>query len=68
MKTKLLTELSPLELRRKIRVSKAAEFNDISEATFRRRYPHLIKKVSARRNAVELRDAIDLPEAEAEEG
>ena len=51
----------PLRLRRKISVRKAAEINTISEATFRRRYPHLIRKVSPRRDAVELGDAINLP-------
>jgi hypothetical protein len=50
-----------LARRRKISVREAAELNDVSEATFRRRYPHLIRQVSQRRQAVELGDAIDLP-------
>ena len=34
--------------------------NDVSEASFRRHYPHLIRKITPRRDAVELGDAIDL--------
>jgi hypothetical protein len=55
-------QLTALELRRKIAVREAAQLNGVSEATFRRHYGYLIRKVSARRDAVELRDAIDLPE------
>jgi hypothetical protein len=51
-------ELSPLELRKKIKVKEAARLNDLSEATFRRHYPHLIRKISSRRDAVELGDAL----------
>jgi hypothetical protein len=51
-----------LALRRKISVKEAAELNDVSEDTFRRRYRHLIKKISARRNAVELGDALAIGE------
>jgi hypothetical protein len=47
-------------LKRKISVRAAAELNDLSEDTFRRRYPHLIKQVSPNRGAVELGDAIDV--------
>jgi hypothetical protein len=50
-------ELSPLELKQKVSVKKAAALNDIHEDTFRKRYPHLIKKISERRDAVELGDA-----------
>ena len=50
-----------LARRRKISVREAAALNDVSEATFRRRYPHLIRQISRRRQAVELGDAIDLP-------
>jgi hypothetical protein len=56
-----IADLSPLELRRKIGVQEAAALNDLSEATFRRHYPHLIKKISPRRDVVELVDAINLP-------
>jgi hypothetical protein len=51
-------DLTPLELRRKISVREAAELNSIHEDTFRKRYRHLIKRISARRHAVELGDAI----------
>jgi hypothetical protein len=65
MQTKPITHntarLSPLDLCRKISVREAAELNGISEATFRRHYAHLIRKISARRDAVTLRDAVDLP-------
>ena len=56
-----LAELSPLERRRKINVREAAALNDLSEATFRRHYGHLIRKITPRRDAVDLCDAIDLP-------
>ena len=36
----------------------AAQLNAISEETFRRNHPHLIRKVSSRRDAVELGDAL----------
>ena len=47
-----------LELKRKISVKQAAQLNDVSEDTFRRRYSHLIKKISPRRCVVELGDAL----------
>ena len=55
-----------LALRKKIRVKEAAALNDVSEDTFRRRYPHLIKKISTRRDAVELGDALAVGSAPAE--
>jgi hypothetical protein len=51
-----------LARRRKISVREAAELNDVSEDTFRRRYSHLIKQVSPRRQAVELDDALAIGE------
>ena len=54
-------QLSPIERHRKIPVAEAAALNSLSESTFRRHHPHLIKKVSARRDAIALGDAIDLP-------
>ena len=54
-------DLSPIERRRKIPVAEAAALNSLSESTFRRYHKHLIRKVSARRDAVALGDAIDLP-------
>ena len=47
-----------LALKKKISVRQAADLNDISEDTFRRRHSHLIKKISPRRDAVELGDAL----------
>jgi hypothetical protein len=47
-----------LELRRKISVREAAALNDVSEDTFRRRYSHLIRKISPRRDVVELGAAL----------
>jgi len=55
MTTRLPRELEPL---RKISVAMAAELNDLSEDTFRRRFPHLIKQMSPRRQAVDLSDAL----------
>ena len=54
-------DLTPLERRRKIPVPEAAALNGISEDTFRRHYKHLIRKITPRRDGVELGDAIDLP-------
>jgi hypothetical protein len=53
--------LSPLELKRKVSVQEAAAMNDMHPDTFRRNFPHLIKRVSKRRQAVELGDVIALP-------
>ena len=47
-----------LALKQKISVKKAAELNDMSEDSFRRHHSHLIKKVSPRRDTVELGDAV----------
>jgi hypothetical protein len=47
-----------LALRQRISVKKAAELNDISEDTLRRRYPQIIKKASPRRDVIELGDAL----------
>jgi hypothetical protein len=58
-------DLSALERRKKIKVRDAAALNDLSEASFRRHFQHLIRKITPRRDAVELGDAIDLPPAEA---
>ena len=57
--------LTEIERRQKIKVKKAAELNDLSEASFRRHYRHLIRKITPRRDAVELGDAIDLPPPKA---
>jgi hypothetical protein len=55
------TDLPPIERRKKLTVREAAKLNTLSEDTFRRHYGHLIKKISPRRDVVELGDAIDLP-------
>ena len=55
-----------LERRRFISVPLAAEFVGISEDTFKRHYPHLIRKLSPRRNGVRLGDVLDAePESAA---
>jgi hypothetical protein len=59
MHLKLAAELAP---RRKISVREAAELNNVSEDTFRRRYAHLIKQISPRRQAVDLSDALAVGE------
>jgi hypothetical protein len=59
--TPSFVDLAPLERGKKISVKEAAALNDLSEASFRRHYPHLIRKITPRRDAVELGDAIDLP-------
>ena len=56
-----LTDLTPLDRLKRIPVSEAAAFNNLSEDTFKRHYAHLIEKISPRRLAVKLGDAIDLP-------
>jgi DeoR-like helix-turn-helix domain len=43
---------------RKVSVQEAAEINNVSPRTFRRRYPHLIQQISFRRQAVNLKDAL----------
>jgi hypothetical protein len=60
-----INDLTPLELRRKISVAEAAAMNAISLDTFKRHYSHLIRRISKRRQAVELRDAILLPPAKS---
>jgi hypothetical protein len=53
--------LSPLELARKNTLAEAAEINGIHVDTFRRCYPHLLKRVGRRLLMVTLFDAITLP-------
>jgi len=47
-------------LRRKISVQEAAAMVGIHEDTFRRHYPHLIKRVGPRLNRVTLGDALKI--------
>jgi hypothetical protein len=58
-----IADLTPQQLREKIRVSKAAKMNALSEKTFRKHYGHLIRKLTERLHRVELIDAITLPPA-----
>jgi hypothetical protein len=53
--------LTPLELARKIPVREAAAFNSVHVETFKKRYPHLIRRIGERRLFVTMRDAITLP-------
>ena len=55
-----------LALKQKIPVKKAAALNDMSEGSFRRHYSHLIKKVSPRRDAVVLGDALEIGQSKSE--
>jgi hypothetical protein len=61
--TTLLTphlKLTPeQELKCRISVKQAAEIKNVSVATFRKRYAHLIERVGARRIAVKLGDVLD---------
>jgi hypothetical protein len=50
-----LAELTALELESYKSPAEAAKIKAMSEATFRRNYPHIIEKVSARRDGVKLR-------------
>jgi hypothetical protein len=56
-----LADLNPIERHRKISVAEAARLNGVHESTFRRTYAHLIRRISKRRQVVELGDAINLP-------
>ena len=49
--------------RRKISLAQAAEITCLSEDTLRRRYAHLIKKLSPRRSGMSLGDALDIGES-----
>jgi hypothetical protein len=54
-----LPKLTALELERHISVAQAAEFKNISEDTFKRRFAHLIRKQGLRRSTVKIRDLIE---------
>jgi hypothetical protein len=56
--TQSLPKLTALELERNVSVPEAAQIKGISTDTFKRRYRHLIRKISERRNAVKLRDLL----------
>jgi hypothetical protein len=53
--------LSAVELNSFVPLARAAAMTSLSEDTLRRRYGHLIVKVSSRRSAIRLRDVLALP-------
>jgi len=53
--------LSPFELARKIPLAVAAEHNGVHVDTFKKTYPHLLKRVGKRRLMVSIHDTIVLP-------
>jgi len=55
-----------LQLHSKISVREAAAVAGVHEDTFRAHYPHLIKRVGARRDVVTLVDALTCGEAKEE--
>jgi hypothetical protein len=59
MKKPAMPELSALELEKSVTVDEAAELKGISRDTFERNYGHLIRKPSARRRTVKLRDVLN---------
>jgi hypothetical protein len=60
-----LTLAGELARRRKISVREAAELNNISVDTFRRRHANLIKQISPRRQAVALEDALAIGDSQS---
>jgi hypothetical protein len=59
---KVITLPPELAPHRKVSVPYAAALNSMSEDTFRRYFSHLIKQLSPRRQAVDLRDALAIGE------
>jgi len=53
--------LTPLELARKIPVAEAAAINSVHVETFKKRYPHLLRRIGERRLFVTVHNAITLP-------
>jgi hypothetical protein len=60
-----LPTLTALQLETHISVEEAAKIKGVSRDTFEREYPHLIKRVSARRLAVKIRDLVSDPQSSA---
>lgn len=56
-----LENFSALELERIIPVAEAAELTGQHEDTFKKNYPHLIRRIGKRKTGVKLRDALTLP-------
>jgi hypothetical protein len=53
-----------LELERMLTLEEVAELTGLSPDTLRRRYAHLIKKLSPRRVGMRMRDALSIGESE----
>jgi len=53
--------LTPMELNKKIPVADASAHNGVHVETFKKHYPHLIKRIGKRRLFVTVHDAIMLP-------
>jgi hypothetical protein len=53
--------LTPLELARKIPLADAAAHNGVHVDTFKKNFPHLIRRIGRRRLGVTLYDTIMLP-------
>jgi len=60
--------LSPFELARKIPAADAAKHNGVHLDTFKKTYPHLLKRVGKRRLMVTVYDTIVLPPPNAARG
>jgi hypothetical protein len=56
--TETLPKLSALELERHVSVPEAARIKGISVDSFKRHFPHLIRKPTPRRTTVKLRDLL----------
>jgi hypothetical protein len=56
-------ELQGLHGDRMLSLAEAAQLTSLSEDTLRRRYSHLIRKLSPRRCAIRLRDALAIGNA-----
>jgi hypothetical protein len=60
------SELTPLERERIATMGEAAAFTSLSRDTLERRYPHLIRRISVRRNGIRVRDLLDIAAGKAE--
>jgi hypothetical protein len=63
MSSNNLPVLTALELERHIPVAEAASIKGVSVDTFKRKYGHLIRRVSTRRVAVKVRDLLEINNA-----
>jgi hypothetical protein len=60
---RLRLELLGLQGERMLSMAEVAELTGLHPDTIKRRYPHLIRKLSPRRNAMKLRDALAIGSA-----